>query len=129
MGSLPDPQLVVGFLVQVLVLMQVFLMQVFLVQVLLRQVPLVQVPSNDLEGMFRRARPLLQANLGGWFRTTRVDRRTAPAPKDGVLYVYGREGEPCRRCDSGKVQVGFQGLQNRVTYWCDQCQAGPSSSM
>ena len=90
--------------------------------------PLVQVPSNDLEGMFRRARPLLQANLGGWFRTTRVDRRTAPAPKDGIVFVYGREGEPCRRCESGKVQVGFQGLQNRVTYWCDQCQAGPSSS-
>ncbi len=90
--------------------------------------PLVQVPSDDLEGMFRRARPLLQANLGGWFRTTRVDRRTAPAPKDGIVFVYGREGEPCRRCESGKVQVGFQGLQNRVTYWCEQCQIGPSET-
>ena len=84
--------------------------------------PLGQVPPEALEGMFRRARPLLQANLGGWFRTTRVDRRKAPAPKDGIVFVYGREGEECRRCENGQVQMGFQGLQNRVTYWCDKCQ-------
>lgn len=81
-----------------------------------------RVPGDELVGMFQRARHLLQANLGGWFRTTRVDRRVAPAPKDGILYVYGRSEKDCFRCD-GEIQFGFQGLQNRVTYWCEDCQS------
>lgn len=83
--------------------------------------PLGILPGDELIGMFRRGRHLLQANLGGWFRTTRVDRRVAPAPKDGILYVYGRSGKECFRCE-GEIQFGFQGLQNRVTYWCEDCQ-------
>ena len=83
--------------------------------------PLGQVPPEVLAGMYRRARILLQANLGGWFRTTRVDRRVSPAPRDGILYVYGRSEQSCLRCE-GEIQFGFQGLQNRVTYWCEDCQ-------
>lgn len=83
--------------------------------------PLHSVPPEQLVGMFQRARPLLQANLGGWFRTTTVDRRVAPTPKDGILFVYGRVGEECRRC-GGEISRGHQGLQNRVTYWCPGCQ-------
>ncbi|HIB63882.1 MAG TPA: hypothetical protein EYO33_01870 [Phycisphaerales bacterium] len=71
--------------------------------------------------MFRRARILLQANLGGWWRTTTVDRRKVPAPRKGNLFVYGRADEACRRCGE-TVAVDFQGLQNRVTYWCPACQ-------
>ena len=70
--------------------------------------------------MYRRARVLLQANLGGWFRTTRTDRRKTAEPKE-LLYVYGRASETCQRCQ-GEIQMGFQGLQNRVTYWCGGCQ-------
>ncbi|MFA7481509.1 MAG: DNA-formamidopyrimidine glycosylase family protein [Vulcanimicrobiota bacterium] len=81
---------------------------------------LSDVCPEQLKGLYRRARPLLQANLGGWSRTTRVDRRQTPAPKV-ALYVYERPGEECFRC--GKtIQAGFQGLQNRVTFWCDGCQ-------
>lgn len=87
--------------------------------------PLAQTEPEVLEGLFRRARPLLQANLGGWRRTTRVDRRVAPAPRDGNLYVYGRVKENCYRCQ-GEIEIGFQGLQNRVTYWCGACQKLPS---
>jgi endonuclease-8 len=35
--------------------------------------------------------------------------------------VYGREGEPCRRC-GGRIRAGGQGEQNRTTYWCPECQ-------
>lgn len=83
--------------------------------------PLAQTPEPVLRGMYKRARILMQANLGGWFRTTRTDRRKGPAPKDGILYVYGRESERCRRCE-GSILAGRQGLQNRITYWCDTCQ-------
>lgn len=82
------------------------------------------VPEQDLLGMLQRARPLLQANLGGWYRTTRVDRRSSPASPEGNLYVYGRVGEPCERCGE-EIARGHQGLQNRVTYWCPKCQPGP----
>jgi endonuclease-8 len=84
--------------------------------------PLAEVPRSALVGMFQRARRLLQANLGGWVRTTRVDRRVEPAPKGGSVYVYGRSNDACFRC-GGEIKFGFQGLQNRVTYWCADCQA------
>ena len=83
--------------------------------------PLGEVPQEEIVGMFRRARILLQANLGGWWRTTTVDRRKVPAPRKGNLFVYGRADEACRRCGE-TVAVDFQGLQNRVTYWCPACQ-------
>jgi endonuclease-8 len=85
------------------------------------------LPPDHLIGMFQRGRHLLQANLGGWFRTTRVDRRVSPALSDGDLYVYGRPGKECYRCGE-KVERGHQGLQNRVTYWCPACQPKPKSS-
>ena len=72
-------------------------------------------------GMFARGRILLQANLGGWYRTTRVDRRLSPRPPEGSVYVYGRVDANCYRCD-GEIARGHQGLQNRVTYWCPKCQ-------
>ncbi len=85
------------------------------------------VPLKDVRGMFQRSRILLQANLGGWFRTTRIDRRKHDALPDGDLYVYGRAGELCFRCGE-KIERGFQGLQNRVTYWCPGCQPSSSAS-
>ncbi len=89
--------------------------------------PWTSIPIDDLQAIFARARILLQANLGGWFRTTRIDRRKHDALPDGDLYVYGRAGEPCFRCGE-KIERGFQGLQNRVTYWCPGCQPSSSTS-
>lgn len=85
------------------------------------------VPLEDLRAIFQRARTLLQANLGGWYRTTRVDRRAEKAAPEGNLYVYGLHGKACPRCGES-IHRGFQGLQNRVTYWCGSCQPSPSAS-
>lgn len=90
--------------------------------------PWAEVPTEELILVFQRARLLLQANLGGWYRTTTTDRRTNDASKDGNVYVYGRGEEECRRC-AGEVARGHQGLQNRVTYWCPGCQPGPSPTL
>jgi endonuclease VIII len=83
--------------------------------------PISQVPKDVLVGLFQRARELLLANLGGWPRTTRVDRRSQELLRDGNLFVYGRAGERCFRCQS-RVKRGIQGLRNRVTDWCPKCQ-------
>jgi endonuclease-8 len=38
------------------------------------------------------------------------------------LWVYGRTGQPCRRCGR-PIQRRAQGPEARATYWCEQCQA------
>jgi endonuclease-8 len=42
---------------------------------------------------------------------------------DGVnrLWVYGRQGQECRRCGAA-VMMRKQGEQVRSTYWCPGCQ-------
>ena len=37
------------------------------------------------------------------------------------LWVYGRQGQECRRCGA-PVQMRKQGEQARSTYWCPSCQ-------
>ncbi len=60
------------------------------------------------------AHRLLRANLGGG------ERRTVA----GGLAVYGRAGEPCRRCD-GVIERTHHGEHARSTYWCPACQSSP----
>ncbi|HJR61161.1 MAG TPA: DNA-formamidopyrimidine glycosylase family protein [Vicinamibacterales bacterium] len=52
----------------------------------------------------------------GFRRTTRRDH---PGER---LWVYGRAGEPCRRCGT-PVKIAKQGRGPRLTYWCPQCQS------
>ena len=50
------------------------------------------------------------------------NRRTTRAMiKEDRLWVYGRQGQECRRCGA-IVQMRKQGEQARVTYWCPECQ-------
>ncbi len=39
----------------------------------------------------------------------------------GGLAVYGRAGQPCRRCGT-PIRSALQGPQPRTTYWCPTCQ-------
>jgi endonuclease-8 len=76
-------------------------------------------PVGSLDGDTRRrvvatAARQLQANLTTSLRTT------MPGPP-GTVGVYGREGEPCRRCGT-PVRRARTGPQARSTYWCPRCQ-------
>lgn len=82
---------------------------------------LATLSDDELMGLYRRGRLLMLANLGGWMRTTTVDRRRQPAPTS-TLWVYERGGEPCLKC-SGPIASVHHGLTNRVTYWCARCQS------
>ncbi len=55
-------------------------------------------------------------------------RRTTHESDPGAsLWVYGRNGEPCRRCGE-PVRRRIQGPDARVTFWCANCQPMPDGS-
>lgn len=76
--------------------------------------PVGTVDRATRRQLFETAGELLRRNLDGAARTT----TGGPA---GTLWVYGRAGEPCRRCGTAVAQ-GHLGEQARVVYWCPTCQ-------
>lgn len=49
-------------------------------------------------------------------------RRTTHSSDVGArLWVYGRRGQPCRRCGT-PILMRKQGVGARATFWCPQCQ-------
>ena len=44
-----------------------------------------------------------------------------------VRAVYRRAGRPCPRCGS-EIRSRGQGDQNRIAYWCPQCQGGETAA-
>jgi endonuclease-8 len=40
------------------------------------------------------------------------------------LWVYGRKGEPCRKCGE-RIHSRLQGFDARITFWCPRCQPIP----
>jgi endonuclease-8 len=54
-------------------------------------------------------------------------RTTHSSNASESLWIYGRAGEPCRRCDE-IVRRRIQGPDARVTFWCPRCQPMPDCS-
>jgi endonuclease-8 len=79
------------------------------------------------------AQKLLKANVledsGDLIVTYRgQQRRTTHASDPGdSLWVYGRAGEPCRRCGE-PIRRRIQGEDARVTFWCPRCQPMPDGT-
>ena len=71
---------------------------------------------HELRSALSTARRLLQANTRGGARVT-----TGSAARGQGLWVYGRAGQPCRRCGT-RIEVARQGELARLTYWCPRCQ-------
>lgn len=84
-----------------------------------RQSPLTrleEIGDTGLERCYATATDLLRRNLGGGPRITRFEKDGA-----GRLWVYGRRGQPCLRCD-GRIESARLGRDHRSTYWCNKCQ-------
>ena len=64
-----------------------------------------------------RAQEMLWANRLRWARTTTGNTRPGQQ-----LWVYGRGGQPCRRCGTRITRAG-QNDSERVSYWCPSCQS------
>lgn len=75
---------------------------------------------TDLNRLVERSQQLLQANRWRAEQSTTGDLR--PGRRS---YVYGRSGQPCRRCGT---PIRFDELgplgQERHSYWCPRCQPG-----
>lgn len=70
----------------------------------------------ETERLVTEAQRLLRANTGGGRRNT--TGRLNPAQRS---WVYGRGGEPCRRCGTA-IESRKQAPSGRVTFWCPTCQ-------
>lgn len=79
------------------------------------------------------AQKLLRANVledsGDTIVTYRGQQRRTTHNSDPSqsLWVYGRNGEPCRRCGE-LIRRRIQGVDARVTFWCPRCQTMPDGS-
>jgi endonuclease-8 len=64
--------------------------------------------------MVQRARDML------WLNRSRVNRTTTGDTRPGRdLWVYGRDGRPCRRCGT---TIESDRSADRVSFWCPVCQ-------
>lgn len=70
--------------------------------------PVRALPAETLEKLVVTAMKLLRAGV-------------SESSGRGRWYVYGRGGEPCRRCGTA-ISMRKQGPNARSTYWCARCQ-------
>ena len=81
---------------------------------------------NQLEQLVFTARKFLALNVAedadGEISTYAGLRRTTDTSNQSArLWVYGRRGEPCRRCGT-PIEMRKQGVGARTTFWCPVCQ-------
>jgi len=93
--------------------------------------PAGALPPPVLERLLDIARGLLRDNVvegtAAAIQTYRNLRQATPAAgHDENLWVYGRAGQPCRRCAT-PIEMQKMGLDARPTFWCPQCQTGLGS--
>lgn len=92
-----------------------------------------EMEQEKLEAVIATAKKLVSANVLWDSPDTMVTygglhRRTTNATDPGArVWVYGRAGEPCRRCGE-LVRRRIQGPDARVTFWCPRCQRMPDGS-
>ena len=84
------------------------------------------ISDRELERIAEIAERYMRANVaegtGEGIVTYSGNRRTTRAMNRGArLWVYGRQGQACRRCGA-IIEMRRQGTGARSTYWCPSCQ-------
>jgi formamidopyrimidine-DNA glycosylase len=85
--------------------------------------PAVRLTSDDHRRLHAEIRRVLHAAIASNGTTFR-DYRTGtgePGNFQMELFVYGREGEPCRRC--GTRLTGTHAIDARISVFCHRCQS------
>jgi endonuclease VIII len=82
--------------------------------------------DDDLQRLVSTSRRLMLANVTGnsgdrIVTYTGFRRTTRRSDASARLWVYGRTGEPCRKCGTA-ISCRKQGVDARTTFWCPQCQ-------
>ncbi len=88
------------------------------------------ITAREREVMVEKSQQWMKANVldgnsatgGDQIVTYSGNRRTTGRmDREERLWVYGRQGQECRRCGA-TVMMRKQGEQARSTYWCPACQ-------
>ncbi|WP_353062682.1 DNA-formamidopyrimidine glycosylase family protein [Tunturibacter psychrotolerans] len=84
------------------------------------------ISQREMEVMVEVSQRYMKANVvdgaGDGIVTYSGNRRTTHSSnREERLWVYGRQGQECRRCGT-TVMMRKQGVQARSTYWCPECQ-------
>jgi endonuclease-8 len=93
-----------------------------------------ELDSERIALLIATSRKLVKANVlvdSGETIVTyggRQRRTTHESDPSASLWVYGRAGEPCRKCDE-RIRRRMQGPDVRVTFWCQHCQPLPCGSV
>jgi formamidopyrimidine-DNA glycosylase len=85
--------------------------------------PAAKLSPDDHLRLHAEIRRILLAAIGSNGTTVR-DYRTGTGEQGSFqleLLVYGREGEPCRRC--GTRLAGTHAIDGRITVFCHRCQS------
>jgi len=91
--------------------------------------PVSQLTREQLAAIVDVAVRFMRANVGerasgGIVTYAGMRRTTGRADPSARLWVYGRGGQPCRRCGT-PISRKKQGPYARSTYWCERCQPVP----
>ena len=84
------------------------------------------ITPREMDAMVELSQRYMKANVvdgaGDGIVTYSGNRRTTHSSnREERLWVYGRQGQECRRCGTA-VMMRKQGVQARSTYWCPECQ-------
>ncbi len=85
--------------------------------------PAVRLTSEDHRRLHAEIRRILAAAIASSGTTVR-DYRTGTGESGSFqleLFVYGREGEPCRNC--GTRLTGTHAIDARISVFCHRCQS------
>lgn len=80
--------------------------------------------SQEVRRLYRAMREVVQDAIR--FRGTTLDDQAyvdlfgKPGEYQGELKVYGRKGQPCRRC---RTPIAVEKINGRSSYYCPQCQS------
>jgi endonuclease VIII len=77
-----------------------------------------QLTTDELRKLYETAMKQLRLNVDSYGGGRKTTERVDPSAR---LYVYGRSGNPCRRCGT-RIEYRKQGPDARGTYWCPTCQ-------
>jgi endonuclease-8 len=88
-----------------------------------------QLTREEFAEIVAVATRFMRANIGagatgGIVTYAGMRRTTRRADPSARLWVYGRAGQPCRRCGT-PISRRKQGPFARSTYWCERCQSVP----
>jgi endonuclease-8 len=88
--------------------------------------PISSLSEEEISCLVSTARNLLKANVSANSSNrivtyTGFRRTTGRQNTSERLWVYQRNGEPCRKCDA-PIRSRKQGPAARVTFWCPNCQ-------